>query len=665
MPHIKLAENVSNSEKLLKTEISRTENTTDRQLPINSIANIPQMELLKVNYVHQCKEAIMHKPKNILAAPRRFDEYRRPPYELKRLKGKNVTSQPIEPKLIQEKYENPPTVQSWQLLLQSVNKNSPLLKYSPQEHTFTSNCSCNIADYGSDSSEGRSPYIDYKKSRNRECNHSNFLTNKGIKSRADRIALIESEESFLSSRTNLQSRIPIPISHYKSNQVIHNCEHTPKWMFQNSKGACDTSNTISYAPHWRFPCFRQIPKLNRIHIQKKRQSLLIKNSLVNEKAWHIKQDQELEYDDQPRCKNISDFTYECATDKNTCLKDNPAFRCLSPNNCTKKEQKNTKRDNFLNIHLMRDKDNFESLNISSQIKSHGDPNDLQNFAKKDLRKLTTNELIQAVTEKTKQCNIDIEKKLNDMKVREEETYSTSSWINESLLDDNDQMVKNIETYPSFPKHTSKDTNDLKCVNHFKETSLDQFPETSLCTSSSNISNYDNISLCASDHRSRKCKIKYYSQFGNCNSHNSINKKCNTIEGVFWNSSYNEFSTEIAYSTCCSLSSCDEDNCSCCSTSITSLPKQQESKQMHQNENRKYTNTKKSKVGIIYKINDDIKTRPKSSECEDIISMLPNVNHGEVQMKNKQFWHYLQNLDVYREISLALLASRIRNDWSIQ
>ncbi|XP_032311512.1 guanine nucleotide exchange factor DBS isoform X2 [Drosophila ananassae] len=222
-----------------------------------------------------------------------------------------------------------------------------------------------------------------------------------------------------------------------------------------------------------------------------------------------------------------------------------------------------------------------------------------------------------------------------MKVREEETYSTSSWINESLLDDNDQMVKNIETYPSFPKHTSKDTNDLKCVNHFKETSLDQFPETSLCTSSSNISNYDNISLCASDHRSRKCKIKYYSQFGNCNSHNSINKKCNTIEGVFWNSSYNEFSTEIAYSTCCSLSSCDEDNCSCCSTSITSLPKQQESKQMHQNENRKYTNTKKSKVGIIYKINDDIKTRPKSSECEDIISMLPNVNHGEVQMKNKQ------------------------------
>ncbi|XP_044571237.1 guanine nucleotide exchange factor DBS isoform X8 [Drosophila ananassae] len=39
--------------------------------------------------------------------------------------------------------------------------------------------------------------------------------------------------------------------------------------------------------------------------------------------------------------------------------------------------------------------------------------------------------------------------------------------------------------------------------------------------------------------------------------------------------------------------------------------------------------------LVSQINDDIKTRPKSSECEDIISMLPNVNHGEVQMKNKQ------------------------------
>lgn len=169
-------------------------------------------------------------------------------------------------------------------------------------------------------------------------------------------------------------------------------------MFQNSKSACDTSNNISFAPHWHFPGIQQIPKLDRIHIRKKRQSLLIKNSLVEEKPCQSKQDQEL-----------SGFTLECATDKNTGLKDNLASKFLSHNNCTKKEQKYTKRNNFINIHFMREKDNYESLNISSQMKSYSDPNDLQNFSKKDLRKVTTNELIKAVTEKSKQCNIDIEK----------------------------------------------------------------------------------------------------------------------------------------------------------------------------------------------------------------------------------------------------------------
>lgn len=102
MSHRKIAENVVNSQKLLKSEVSWNENTTDRQLPIISVSNIPQMELLKVNYVHQCKEAIMHKPKKCLSPPRRLDKYGRPPYELKSLKGLNITSRPMVSKLLKE-----------------------------------------------------------------------------------------------------------------------------------------------------------------------------------------------------------------------------------------------------------------------------------------------------------------------------------------------------------------------------------------------------------------------------------------------------------------------------------------------------------------------------------------------------------------------------------
>ncbi|KAH8320305.1 hypothetical protein KR074_003074, partial [Drosophila pseudoananassae] len=561
-----------------------------------NVSNIPQMELLKVNYVHQCKEAIMHKSRNCLLEPRRLDEYRRPPYELKSLKEINLTRRPMVSRRLKEKNENSPTVQSWELLLQKVKKISSIQKVSPYEHTFNSNCSCNVADYGADSSEARSSYTDCKKSRNGECHQSIFPTNSCIKSRADRIARIE---SFSCLKTHFQSRIPIPISHCNSHQVIHNREHTPKWMFQNSKSVGDATFNSSYAPHR--PLFQQKPKVDRIRIRKKRQSLLIINSLVDEKEWPNQQYQILEYG-STRCKKLSDFVYECETDKNADLKDNSASRFFSPKNCTTKEQKNTKRDNLINIHFMRDKDKYESINISSQMKSHGDPNDLQNFYKKDLRKVTTNELIKAVTQKTKECNIDIEKKLNDIKVREEETYSSSSWINESLLDDNDQLLKNIDTFTSVPKHIYEDTNDLNCVNYSKPTSLDQLSEASLGTPSSNISNYDNVSICDSESSCWQCKTKYYAQFGDLSSKYPINKNCNAVEGVFWNNSYNEFPTEISSTTCCSLSSCDDDSYSCCNISmgntIKSIPIQQSIApklgDIHQNETRKYINAKKSK-----------------------------------------------------------------------
>nr|XP_043066534.1 guanine nucleotide exchange factor DBS isoform X4 [Drosophila bipectinata] len=588
----------------------------------------------KVNYVHQCKEAIMHKSRNCLLAPRRLDEYRRPPYELKSLKEINLTRRPVVSRLLKEKYENPPTVQSWELLLQTVKKNSSIQKISPHEHTFTSNCSCNVADYGADSSEARSSFTDFKKSRNGERQQSIFCTNTGIKSRADRIARIE---SFSCLKTQLQSRIPIPISHCKSHQVIHNREHTPKWMFQNSKSVGDAQYNSSYAPHWQLPRYQQKPKLDRIRIRKKRKSLLIINSLVDEEEWPNKQYQNLKYGSHTRCKNLSDFVYECETDKNADLKDSSASRFFSPKNCTINEQKNTKQDNLINIHFMRDKDKFESLNISSQMKSHADPNDLQNFYKEDLRKVTTNELIKAVTQKTKECNIDIEKKLNDIKVREEETYSSSSWINESLLDDNDQLLKNIDTFTSISKHTYEDSNDLNCVNYSKPTSPDQLSEASLCTSSSNISNYDNISICGSESSCWQCTKKYYAQFGDLSSKNPINENCNAVEGVFWNNSYNEFPTEISSTTCCSMSSCDDDNYSCCNITmgdtIKSIPIQQskaaKSGEIHQNETRKYINSKKSKV------NENSKTTPRSTEGEDIVAILPNLNHAEMQIKNKQ------------------------------
>lgn len=163
-----------------------------------------------------------------------------------------------------------------------------------------------------------------------------------------------------------------------------------------------------------------------------------------------------------------------------------------------------------------------------------DPNDLQNFSKKSLTKETTNELIQAATENIKQCNIEQERKLINMKARADESKFDCPWVRE----------------------TSKGFSEFKNSSRGDSIVL----SSNASTSSSNCceSCFDNISLCGSENDCCECPGP---QFSTSPVSCLVKNCCNAVGGVFWNNEYNEHSTDKPANCCCSMSSCDEDDCS--------------------------------------------------------------------------------------------------------
>ncbi|XP_019891402.1 rhoGEF domain-containing protein gxcJ isoform X3 [Musca domestica] len=187
-----------------------------------SSTEVPQMELLKVNYVHQCKEALMTKTGS--KPNYSYMEYKRslPPVQLipsQQQRGKNVARITVV-----NRYEAPnkplpplppPTVESWQFLQntstppsQKRTTNSPPKFVKPPTSSSSvsvfsdssaSCCHSSSCDTGCESDSTINGDVEKSNSwdyRNRiaTCDIRRDIARAGIKSRADRIARIELTE---------------------------------------------------------------------------------------------------------------------------------------------------------------------------------------------------------------------------------------------------------------------------------------------------------------------------------------------------------------------------------------------------------------------------------------------------------------------------------------
>ncbi|KAH8372697.1 hypothetical protein KR009_003054, partial [Drosophila setifemur] len=653
--------------------------SVDRKVSTSSSANIPKMELLKVNYVHQCKQAIMRRSNESQFAPRlktppRFGGYARHPLQMSNLtritspsclagsspasKGpkKPLTSLP------------PPTVESWQLLLHTAQKRSSLPRLmhrepspmnrikdvndAPLNNDSQSSCSCD--DSSSDTTS--TVIVDTKKSQSWKC-HRDFLRDAGgIKSRADRIARIENTECPI--RSLPQSRIPNPVTQPAQQETAHTRQPVPKWMFHKAGVPSGSSNsTAPLAPN-QSPRFQNKPKLERVHIRKKRQPLLTINRLSDEKEWFDTQDQATQQDHRTkgceynlRSKRESDRnTSVVCEEKRFSLESFSDSGVSFSNDCFQHSKHSNSKIADLagnvdcaNCENVIEKKQTEAINGSVPMKTHGDPNDLQNFAKKNLTKATTNELLKAATEKTKLCNIERERKLNDLKGREEETTSAGTWVNEPCLG----RIGKMETTVLRPVNKSSATicvnsnrsDGSKCIEFSTADSAGLSSSTSVSSSGCGGSDWENSSLCGSDQDCQDCcqcnRLQYSQSPASKSSSCLADECCNTVEGVFWNNSYNELATDIAASCCCSLSSCDDDNCSYYdgnfSVAIQAVPVQRKSQLEHSGKTEELIQHKK----LLAKTDDSSELRPLSNDSINEFSALNSILHTGDQIQNQQ------------------------------
>ncbi|XP_017148485.1 rhoGEF domain-containing protein gxcJ isoform X8 [Drosophila miranda] len=585
------------------------DSTIDSRMSNSGIGGIPKMELLKVNYVHQCKQAIMHKPNQSPQAlrlnnPARFGGYRRQPPQSSTEAEMSMSGRQhcFSPKIVPDPKPSlpPPTIESWQLLLQQKRKSLP--RVHSQKDTQTTlpnelecalsqcctNSSCSCDESHSDTTETNTGVDDCKKSQSWKYHRNKRDFQRaavGIKSRADRIARIENREG----DTRLQSRLRIP-------NTLTNCdvkETAPTWMFQKTDGASGSSSQL--ATEQESHRIQQKVKLERVHIRKKRQPLLIVNHLEVKKpqsGYKIQvsnSNSELStcsfaycsLSRHDRCRdniNVNGekrFSIESCSDSGVSFSnDNSQERSKQTNNRQNGECVGCKKGLEKQSQIKK----FDEKTAPTQMKSAADHNDVQNFANKNLTKVTTNELLKAAAVHAKQCNIEKQRNINGLNVKEADTKSTivaidDSWVRESSIDPYDNyMETEAQTFSKsagFLNHSffKPDTIDnLKTIvsnnsngEKFKETprSHSVALSSSISTSSSGCGEecyLDISSQCDSEQDCCQCNPS--------KSATILSKDCcNAVGGVFWNSAYNESSTDVAASCCCSISSCDEDDCS--------------------------------------------------------------------------------------------------------
>ncbi|XP_070066492.1 uncharacterized protein [Drosophila virilis] len=613
------------------SDIPSMDSTIDSRM---STSELLPMELLKVNYVHQCKQAMMRKsneppPTPHLNNPARFVGYRRQPPQLLH----SVTHVPSSVRKSVPALP-PPTVESW-LLLAKQTPQPPAQPARPDElDCCCSGSGCSCSDSNSDATETSTVTPDCEKSQSwnyrdvrRDLARSGAAA--GIRSRADRIARIERRDAQLqpyskteaseyglstagecsaclrqpepvrklppsTSRVPLRSRIPKPlllpneaapnseanaqlqrrVKQLFQQDMAYNPSSAPRWMFQKAGGG-HSADKVTPLPEQQSPRLQLRPKLERVHIRKKRQPLHIVNHLARGGPRVAAQDTPLHQNPMSIAKvtqgeRMKRFSLESCSDSGV-SSSNDAKEQQTKQTNLQRDEKCVSCVQILETQLPEKHKQYERAAGITQPKAHVDPNDVQNFAKKNLTKATTNELLTAAAVQVKQCNIEKERKLNSLKHRPEPKTSTTtiniddSWVQESCIDPcDDYMETDSLMLPPVPRPISKHNNNnsvkiFVCSTGDDSSACAQATSSGASTSSSGCggSSRDNSSLCESEQDCCSCAGQQNTPSPSCLS----NDCCNAIGGVFWNNACYDIEADAGAGCCCSISSCDDDDCS--------------------------------------------------------------------------------------------------------
>lgn len=599
MPIGKVPQSQPMSRKSSANESSSLDSTIDSRM---SHSELLPMELLKVNYVHQCKQAMMRKSNEPPAPPHlnnpaRFIGYRRQaptqaarPVRIPSTLSPNSAHKPLPP-------IPPPTVESWLLLSKQPQKTTGV-----DSDCCCSQSACSCSDSNSDVTEASTVTPDCEKSQSWNYRNVRPANASGIKSRADRIARIEKSHCELASSSNKESslecaaclrqpqqvastpnrmsprsRIPKPVGPYnetnsqlqrrvqqlfQQEMVLQSHSEAPRWMFQNPGGG----NRQPEQAEEQSPRLQHKAKLERVHIRKKRQTLQIVNQLTAERTRDACQETKPNpsYKNQKgtpapkRDERMKSSSMECCSDSG-----------VSSSNDTKEQQ--TKQNNMQRDEKCLDcVDTLESKMPDKPNPKQADPNDVQNFAKKNLIKATTNELLTAAAVQAKLCNIEREKKLKKLNQRSTITISIDdNWVQESCIDPSDDYME-TDSLMLTPRPISHSSNSVKIfvcsdgrgsgATHEQSKSLcpvELSSRNSMSSSGCGDSSRDNLSLCDLEQDCCLCSGNQRGSSINCAS----NDCCHTIGGVFWNNACYEVEADLGPNCCCSVSSCDEDDCS--------------------------------------------------------------------------------------------------------
>ncbi|XP_039498747.1 uncharacterized protein LOC120456148 isoform X5 [Drosophila santomea] len=529
----------------------------EEDLDSRNSAYLPKMELPQNNYIQQSKNAVMYRSSE--RKNTRFIGNRRALRNLSQAEHSHKTGRSLCPNTAKTE----PKVQSLRLVLTKSEENEYIPMHKEQDALSKSSCVCHnltIAntEAGANLNGGNQAY-----SLNGQCDYSDFLTAAGgIQSRADRIARIES-----STHLKPEAQILMPVTELNETRFD---QHAPDWIFKNARIG-DISKLKAFNFEWppeeyKGYILQQTTKLDRAYI-KNRLPVITTESKMSMKEAELFQ------------ANYSDTKY----DYNTCLNTQGLHQNKAVHN---KDSCNQQCKPFYNVDSDY-YDNIQKLKLikenERQIRDNGDPNDLQNFLKKNLIKATTNELLKAAAQKTKKCNIDLERKLIDLNMREEDhksNDSANSYNNDPYLVSMTKInsFKFIRSYNKDCKtiFPTGERSDLKEFRKIRPQSSDLLSSASVSLSSC----LNQVSVCDSEEDC--CECNEYQCIGT--PFNDLSKDClNAVEGVFWNTAYDDFQENISSSCCCSASFCNGDGCSYFDESLSVDIKSENVQSLHESD----------------------------------------------------------------------------------
>ncbi|XP_043652762.1 uncharacterized protein LOC122619715 isoform X3 [Drosophila teissieri] len=618
----------------------------EEDLDSRNSAYLPKMELLQTNYIHQSKNAVMYRSSERRSKNTRFIGNRRALRNISQAEHSYKTGRSLCPNTAKTE----PKVQSLRLVLTKSQENEYIPMLKAQDAFTKSSCVChnltNLTDTeaGANYNSGNQVY-----SLKGQCDYSNFLTAAGgIQSRADRIARIETSTHLKPEAQNLR-----PVTELNETRFD---QHAPDWIFKNTKIG-DTSsssklrafNSDSPPEEYKGYVLQQTTKLDRAYIKNQRPVITTESKMSMKEAELFQ-------------TNYSDIKYDYNTCSNTQgLHQNKAVHNKDSCNQQCKPFHNADSDYY---------DNIQKLKLIKEnerkIRDNGDPNDLQNFLKKNLIKATTNELLRAAAQNTKNCNIDLERKLIDLNMREEDNKSNDS-VNSY---NNDPYLVSMTKRNSF-KFIRSYNKDCKTIFPTEERSdLKEFrkiirPQSSDLLSSASVSLsscLNQVSVCDSEEDC--CECNEYQCIGTPT--NDLSKDClNAVEGVFWNTAYDDFQENLSSSCCCSASFCNSDGCSYFDESLSIDIKSENVQSLHESDvdeklSRKtiflvkgkdiHDLTQGSRGGPTH-LNDTLNHLPKSSE------IFKNPQDTELQRHRRG--HVLKELFETEKIYVNEIASILK------